>query len=250
MRKQWGINRYKQVYGIQKIPFEWSRIESGSLSPWKHVWILFYAYFFFGLGPWNLKKNILRPCLIIFALSRVQGHPPYDASESWSLQILFWTIWTMILDSILDHCGNVFCWRSCGFWRTKESRDTKVKKIKKSSERCHNKLEFGVWPALDFLTFTIFTERSESVVCWGSCCGSCAYTWCGHLSCCWCLQCPCFILMLHPSTHWPKIQGSLGFLGGLGAGDVRCFDLKAGLWLFCRCMGWIGYRCTCLQRRL
>ena len=38
------------------IPLEWSRIESGSLSPWKHVWILFYAYFFFGLGPWNLKR--------------------------------------------------------------------------------------------------------------------------------------------------------------------------------------------------
>lgn len=141
----------------------------------------------------------------------------------------------MILDSILDHCGNVFCWRSCGFWRTKESKDTKVKKIKKSSKWCHNKLEFGVWPALDFLTFTIFTERSESVVCWGSCCGSCAYTWCGHLSCCWCLQCPCFILMLHPSTHWPKIQGSLGFLGGFGAGDVRCYGLKADLALFCKC---------------
>ena len=41
---------------FQLIPLEWSRIESGSLSPWKHVWILFYAYFFFGLGPWNLKR--------------------------------------------------------------------------------------------------------------------------------------------------------------------------------------------------
>ena len=173
-----------------------------------------------------------------------------------------WCFWVLIpSDFILNHLNHdsgfysgslwqCFCWRSCGFWRRKESKDTKVKKIKKSSGRCHNKLEFGVWPALEFLTFTIFTERSESVVCWGSCCGSCAYTWCGHLSCCWCLQCPCFILMLHPSTHWPKIQGSLGFLGGLGAGNVRCFDLKAGLWLFCRCMGWIGYRCTCLQRRL
>ena len=113
---------------IMMIPLEWSRIESGSLSPWKHVWILFYAYFFFRVGPLKFMKFILRPCLIIFALSRVQGHPPYDACESWSLQILFWTIWNIILDSILDHSGNVFCWhcwRSCGFLRTKESKDTK-----------------------------------------------------------------------------------------------------------------------------
>ena len=44
------------TFMFDSIPLEWSRIESGSLSPWKHVWILFYAYFFFGLGPWNLKK--------------------------------------------------------------------------------------------------------------------------------------------------------------------------------------------------
>lgn len=51
----------------------------------------------------------------------------------------------------------------------------------------------------------------------------------------------CLLPGLHASkaagTSWPKIQGSLGFLGGLGAGDVRCYGLKADLALFCECVG-------------
>ena len=136
---------------FQLIPLEWSRIESGSLSPWKHVWILFYAYFFFGLGPWNLKRYS-KTMFDHFCFVKGPGTST------------IWCFWVLIpSDFILNHLNHDSGFYSGSLWQCfllaflriqadKRIKRYKSKKIKKSSKWCHKQLEFGVWPALDFLT--------------------------------------------------------------------------------------------------
>lgn len=164
----WYVSRFEAA--LFNIPLEWSRMESGSLSPWKHIRTLFYAHFFSGWTPEIYFKTIV-------ALWRVQGHPPYEAL---SLDPL---------DFILNHLNHDSGFYSGSLWQcfllaflrilaNKESKDTKVKKSRNQANGATTNL------SLEFDQLWIFwpspsLPRDRKV--WHVITG-----WCGHLSC-WCL---------------------------------------------------------------
>ena len=148
------------------IPLEWSRIESGSLSPWSMVGFYSRLIFFSGWAPEIYFKTMFWLLLLCqgsrdihymmllsldplgFILNLLKHHSGFYSGSFWQCFLMFFV---GIVGVLAGSCGQ---------------KNQKIqRKIKKSSERCHNKFEFGVWPALDFLTFTIFTERSEIVKC-------------------------------------------------------------------------------------
>ena len=88
------------------IPLEWSRIESGSLSPWKHVWILFYAYFFFSGWAPEIKKKYSKTMFDHFCCVNGPGTST------------IWCFWVLIpSDFILNHLNHDSGFCSGSLWQ-------------------------------------------------------------------------------------------------------------------------------------